>query len=143
MPFRVKLLLVVLSAAGVGAFVVAGLLGSGSSGACNQPAAIDRLIPGCDESVLRQAQVGVDMAPGFTAELTINGTPIPKDQLQSIGIRSDPSKGVAPDTFVFVPGDGKAIEGLEPQQNCATVRYWSLADGEDSAKTYSWCFRAA
>jgi hypothetical protein len=142
MPKRVKLLLLVLFTAGIGAFVLAGLAGGSASSACGKPDEIDVLIPSCGDSILQQESVGVDMRAGYAAELTINGTPIPLDELQSIGVRTDASRGVTADTFVFTPGEGKAIEQLAPRQNCATVRYWDLAAGEQGAQTFTWCFQA-
>jgi hypothetical protein len=141
MPQRVKLLLALLFAAGIGAFVLAALAG-GSGTECGRPDVIDQLIPNCGDSVLQQSRVGVDMRAGYTAELTINGTVIPLDEIESIGVQSNPERGVVQDTYVFTPGNGKAIEELQARQNCATVRYWSLELGEDTAKVFTWCFTA-
>jgi hypothetical protein len=141
MPIRVKILLAVLLAAAFGAFALAFTVG-GSGGECGTPDVIDELIPGCGDSVIQQQRVGVDMRAGYGAELTINGKVIPADEVQSIGIRTDTDRGVAQDTFVFVPGEGKTIEQLDAGQNCATVTYWALAEGRDATHTFSWCFQA-
>ena len=142
MPLRVKVTLLLLIVAGIGAFVAASLVG-GSGRPCNPPSAIEQLIPECNAQVPIQNTVGVDLVAGYTAELSINDIPIPADQIGSIGVRTNPQTGVTQDTFVFTPGPGKALEELQAQQNCATVRYWSLADGPDTASTFIWCFRAA
>ena len=142
MPTRVKLVILALFVAGIGAFVAASLAG-GSDRPCRPPAAIEQLIPECNAQVLQQDRVGVDMRPGYTAELAINGVPIPNDEIRSIGVAANQQTGVAPDTFVFTPGRGKALEELQAQQNCATVTYWSLADGPDRSSQFTWCFRAA
>jgi hypothetical protein len=144
MPLRLKLLLGALLAAGLSAFVISGVVAGGSGSNCKQPDAVVELIPNCGDAVFQQARVGVAMKPGYTAELTINGTPVPQDQVTggtSVGQNSNPKAPVAPDTFVFVPGPGKIIEQLPPENN-VLLRYWRLEDGEDTARTFTWRFRA-
>jgi hypothetical protein len=143
MPMRVKLLLAVLFVAGIGAFAVAGLTRSGET-PCREPAAVQQIFPSCDAAVLYQAPVGVDMSPGYRVELSINGVPIPDDEIGSGGgIGGDAERGVAQSRFIFVPGEGKAVERLLPQTNSATIRYWNLATGRGSASTFTWYFRAS
>ena len=42
---------------------------------------IESLLPEPGSEVLRQSFVGIDLIAGYEAELTINGTPIPPDQI--------------------------------------------------------------
>lgn len=94
---------------------------------------IEAFIPAKDDKTLLQGKVGVDLIAGWDAELTINGTPIPPDQLN----RAD---GLG--QIVFQPGEGKELEQLQPGPNCAVVTYWQLAQ-PDQRFSRSWCFTAA
>ena len=73
--------------------------------------AIEALIPEEDSEVLRQAAVGIDLASGYDAELTINDIPIPRDQINVLRSEEDPresagtggSFGSTLNRFVFQP----------------------------------------
>jgi hypothetical protein len=53
-----------------------------------------------DSEVLRQAQIGIDLAPGWTGVLIINGTEIPEDQLTIIPELNQ---------VFYQPADGKEV----------------------------------
>ena len=97
-------------------------------------AAVDELIPPRSAEVLAQETVGIDLAPGYDARLTINGVDIPPDQLRHL-----PNLN----RFTFRPDQGKVIERLQAEQNCALVTYWRQEVGSAEADTISWCFTAS
>jgi len=97
-------------------------------------AAVDELIPPRSAEVLAQETVGIDLAPGYDARLTINGVGIPPDQLRHL-----PNLN----RFTFRPDQGKVIERLQAEQNCALVTYWRQEVGPAEADTISWCFTAS
>ncbi len=97
-------------------------------------AAVDELIPPRSAEVLAQETVGIDLAPGYDAQLTINGVDIPPDQLRHL-----PNLN----RFTFRPDQGKVIERLQAEQNCALVAYWRQEVGPAEADTISWCFTAS
>lgn len=97
-------------------------------------AAIDELIPPRNAEVLSQETVGIDLAIGYDALLTINGVDIPPGQ-----IRQQPNLN----RFTFRPDQGKVIESLRAEQNCAQVTYWRQEVGPAEANTISWCFTAS
>lgn len=97
-------------------------------------AAVDELIPPRSAEVLAQETVGIDLAPGYDARLTINGVVIPPDQLRHL-----PNLN----RFTFRPDQGKVIERLQAEQNCALVVYWRQEVGPAEADTISWCFTAS
>lgn len=99
--------------------------------------AIEGLIPGSGADVLRQSEVGVDMADGYVATLTVNGTPIPDDQITGGGA-GIPSLG----RFAFTPGPDKVLESLRAGRNCVTVEFWKAQDPNQTS-VYTWCFEAA
>lgn len=97
-------------------------------------AAVDELIPPRSAEVLAQETVGIDLAPGYDARLTINGVDIPSDQLRHL-----PNLN----RLTFRPDQGKVIERLQAEQNCALVTYWRQEVGPAEADTISWCFTAS
>ncbi len=142
MPTRVKLLLVVCTVAALAIFVGAYATNSDPSAnnGCNQPKAIELLYPPCNTQAFQQAQVGVDMAPGYTVDLTINGEPIPLDQVQNRAAENSVDVAVVPDIFLFTPGSGKAIERLKAGPNTATVSYRKVGANEATRRSFTWSF---
>ena len=97
-------------------------------------AAVDELLPPRNAEVLSQETVGIDLATGYDARLTINGVEIPPDQIRHL-----PNLN----RFTFRPDQGKAIENLRAEQNCVVVTYWRQEVGPADADTISWCFSAS
>ena len=97
-------------------------------------AAVDELIPSRNAEVLSQETVGIDLAAGYDARLTINGVEIPPGQIRHL-----PNLN----RFTFRPDQGKAIESLRAEQNCVLVTYWRQEVGPADADTISWCFSAS
>ena len=111
--------------------------------------AIEALIPPENPEVLRQVGVGIDLASGYDAELTINDIPIPRDQINVLRSEEDPresagtggSFGSTLNRFVFQPLDGRAVPELLGGRNCVVAEYWPLSD-PSSRKRIEWCFTA-
>ena len=145
MPTRIRILLAVFTVAAIAIFVGAYWTNHDPSAnsACSQPAAIDLLYPNCNTLAFQQAQVGVDMAPGFTVELVVNGAAIPLDQIENRAASNAVETKLVPDLFLFTPGPGKVIERLKPENNCAAVTYRKLSENESTATTFTWCFRVS
>jgi len=100
------------------------------------PDSVDRLIPASGAEVLSQSEIGVDLAAGFDAYLIVNGTEI-RDE--DDGLARELGLG----TVTFQPGQGKAIESLQPDKNCVIAMVWPQRDGPEAAEPLSWCFTAA
>ncbi|HUW01587.1 MAG TPA: hypothetical protein VMW08_04465 [Acidimicrobiales bacterium] len=94
---------------------------------------VEDYIPGRGVEAFQQAQVGLDLAPGWSLrDFTLNDVAIPDEEL-------DISREL--DRYVFSPGDGKTIEALDPQTNCASAVVFQFSAGSDSAtRTERWCF---
>jgi len=93
---------------------------------------VDNLIPRRNSEVPQQSDVGIDLAPGWTGTLVLNGVEIPKDELQIT-----PELGV----IEFTPGKGKAVEHFRGGQNCVQAIIWRISDGRGVAdRTIPWCF---
>lgn len=96
---------------------------------------VEHLIPKANDEVLRQAELGIDLAPGYDGTLAVNGVSIPTEDQRRVPEQNQ---------VFFTPGDGKAVEQLEAGLNCITATVWKAAEGPGTAndRTVSWCFEA-
>jgi len=96
---------------------------------------IERFVPEPNDEVVRQAELGVDLAPGFDGTIAVNGIEIPVDQQRRVEEQNE---------VYFTPGEGKVVERLLAGPNCATAIVWKAADGRGTPndQTFTWCFEA-
>jgi hypothetical protein len=96
------------------------------------PNKIEHVVPVAGSSVLRQSEIGIDLAPGYDADLSIDGVPIPRSQLRLV-----PEQG----QVFFTPGKGKVIEELEAGDTCVDATIWRSSEGKGANDTpVQWCF---
>jgi hypothetical protein len=97
--------------------------------------AVEQVVPGNGDAALRQSEIGVDLVPGWTAVLAIDGREIPEDQLR----RNEPLNQV-----FFMPGEGQEIEELDPGPHVATALIWRPADQtREDGRQVTWRFRVS
>jgi hypothetical protein len=96
---------------------------------------VEELIPRTGDEVLRQAERGIDLAPGYEASLLVNGVEIPTDELRLVPEQNQ---------VFFTPAEGKAVEQLRAGPNCASAVVWksSLGRGTANDMSFTWCFDA-
>ena len=125
--------------------------GSDAQGVKNP--AIERLIPSQDDLVLRQSEVGIDLATGYTGQLIIDGRPLPTEELiasdspnpgtvaRIVNVRFDPAEN----TLLYQPIDlpGAPITQFDPGRHEIVARFWKLDESEADARQYKWFFRVA
>ncbi len=116
------------------AVAVVALFSVGTESTTVDQGAVERLLPANNSQVLQQESVGIDLAPGYDAALTVNGMPIPTDQL-------DKTTGL--NIVMFQPGPGKVIEYLPSGQSCVLATYWRLDTGPGESSARTWCFTAS
>jgi hypothetical protein len=137
-PHRVQSVIAVLLIVGAfaGLFFVgrAAVTGTDSTSA-NLPEAVERLLPASGASVLRQSQVGLDLADGYDAYLIINGTEI---RSAEDGLIRDLGTG----QILYQPGVDKPVETLNAGQNCITAMVWPVLETAATADAVPWCFEA-
>lgn len=92
---------------------------------------IERLIPTPGSKILQQDVIGIDLAPGYEGSLTLNGTPLPDDQITIIPQLNQ---------VTFKPGPTKVFEQLPEGENCLVATYWLSATGPTVTTSRSWCF---
>src|SRR5258708_4511529 len=99
-----------------------------TSVACGNPKGpIVKLLPCPGDSDLNQGLIGVDMSPGWQVDLSVDGTPIPKDQVTTEG-----------SNFSFQPISGSATGALKPGNHSAEIVYYPDLASASSGRTYSW-----
>jgi len=97
--------------------------------------AVEEVVPGNGDAALRQSEIGVDLVPGWTAVLAVDGREIPEDQLR----RNEPLNQV-----FFMPGQGQEIEELDPGPHVATALIWRPADQtREDGRQVTWRFRVS
>jgi hypothetical protein len=86
--------------------------------------------------VLAQETIILQLEPGWTAELQLEpegGDPIalPEDELDVTPLNQ----------FVYVPGEGRAVERLPSGRNCVQYTAWDQVRGREATElTDRWCF---
>jgi hypothetical protein len=126
----ISLLLVVA----LGMFWLAGRNGDNDPKPTINETAVEALIPADGSpSVVRQAEIGIDLKDGWTGELSINGHLIPDDQVR----HND-----ALNQLFFTHGPGKEIETLPAGIVIASASVWRPIDGEtrDDGRLVVWRF---
>lgn len=94
-------------------------------------AAIEQFFPTEGDQIFQQEPVGLDLEPGFDATLSLNGVPVPADQLAR-------TEGL--NLVLFTPGPGKVLERYDDGQNCVVATVWPRSN-PSSVASRSWCFR--
>jgi hypothetical protein len=136
---RFRLLIAVMVAT-AGVALYAGVRATDTGGedpvtVSGRPDVVEHLVPGAGDEVIRQAELGVDLAPGYDGTLLVNGVEIPTEELRRVPEQNQ---------VFFTPGKGKVVEQLNAGPNCATAIVWKASAGRGTAddQTFSWCFDA-
>ncbi|CAN5720487.1 hypothetical protein BH20ACT1_BH20ACT1_01400 [soil metagenome] len=131
-----KIAVGVLLVGALGAFVYAFSLGRGTTDEIATTGSVEQLVPPQAAQVLRQSEIGIDLAPEWTGVLQINGIEIPEDQLRRVPAQNQ---------VFFTPGPGREIEELPAGQVDVVALIWRPVAGEsrDDAETVRWTFSVA
>ena len=115
----------------------------------NDPA-VERVIPHPGDLVLRQSEVGIDLAPGYRGVLVIDGQELPTFDItandkvapgtvlgQILDTKYDPGQS----TLLFSPQVGSTIEAFSPGRHKITAFYWRAGvESRDQAHETTWFF---
>jgi hypothetical protein len=93
--------------------------------------AVRHVEPAPGDLVLRQTEIAVDLAAGYTGVLSIDGNRLPEDQVDHIA-------GL--NRISFTPGEGKDLSKLSPGRHCAKVELWQTTIENALHRPYTWCF---
>jgi hypothetical protein len=133
---RYRLLIALLVTGAVVALVVAvRATATGDDDGATASDVVERFVPRAGDDVLRQAELGVDLAPGYDGTILVNGVEIPAEEQRRVPEQNQ---------VFFTPGEGKAVERLFAGRNCAVALVWKSSEGRGSAndRTFTWCFEA-
>ena len=101
--------------------------------AVSETGPVEQLIPPRGSEILRQDVTGVDLRPGWTGVLIVNGVEIPQDQLDTANLESLGQ-------VLYTPGDGKAVEHYDAGENCVTAVIWRVEESRADSRNVDWCF---
>ncbi|MDJ0769329.1 MAG: hypothetical protein QNJ12_11065 [Ilumatobacter sp.] len=149
-----KPLLIVSALVAVGLFlIVRGLLvGITGDERANLPDLIDRVDPVPEAvQVLSQSGVFVDLAPGHTGVLVIDGIEIETVNVDELGnVQVEPGQQIeippvtiyeaGNSTLTFTPSEGAPITGFDSGEHTAQVIYWRIDEGRQRARSFTWTF---
>ena len=88
--------------------------------------AVEQLIPTRNAETLSQAEVGVDLAPGWTGVLVLNGQELSDSEVDEIA---------ALNQLLYRPPDG-----LDSGRNCMRAVVWRSAESREQSRNVDWCF---
>jgi hypothetical protein len=99
------------------------------------PSGLIELRPARGYVIRPQETIGVHLDKGFTGELTLDSTPLPKDQYEVAGI--------ATGFTYWQPGPGKEFSEIPPGKHTLTVHYWPTDEGPGGPNDHSftWDFK--
>src|SRR5438105_10007266 len=92
--------------------------------------AVVRVMPPAGDLDLRQVEVGVTLAAGYTGDLFVDGTQVPEDELHRVPALYQ---------ITLQPRPSGQFN-LGPGHHCASVTYWPLASPTDKRPSPPWCF---
>ncbi|MFP5256451.1 MAG: hypothetical protein ACLGI8_11455 [Acidimicrobiia bacterium] len=94
--------------------------------------AVEHVYPRDGAEVLRQVEIGIDLAPGYEGRLVVNGEEIPESDLRLVPEQNQ---------VFFLPGPGKVLETLPPGTTCVAAVVWRSSEGRGVGDlSVQWCF---
>ncbi len=77
----------------------------------------------------------MQLQKGWTGELTLDSTPLPKDQYDPVELANN--------AIFWRPGPGKELSETPPGKHTLTVHYWLAEEGAGgpSDHTFTWDFK--
>lgn len=140
---RIRVGIAALILFGILGFVVAALIGSGedeANRAVTASPAVDRVIPNPGDEVLQQQPVGVVLDARYRLSSLIV---YPGQQAGTgVDVTAEVNHIEGLNRFEFDPGEGRLIEALSPDTNCAVATFVLIARPTE-ADTVRWCFEVS
>lgn len=99
------------------------------------PTGIAELFPPRGQVYRPEDTLGVQMQTGWTGELTLDTTPLPKDQYDPIELENG--------AIFWRPGPGKEFSQTPPGKHTLTLHYWLTEEGPGGPNdhTFTWDFK--
>lgn len=139
----------VIAACVVGIFTALGIAITGRE-ALGLPAVIEGIEPvrGARQ-VPAQTQVIVDLEPGYTGVLIIDGLELETVNVEDVQSATPGKQVTLPATTIYEPGNATLtfnpsenadITGFSQGEHVVQVIYWKLLDGRTTARSFTWTF---
>lgn len=142
MSIRVKLVIAALALGGVALFVIAATQGSDdpSDVSITRTDGVAALIPGRDDEVLSQQEVGIQLDPEYRlVSLRIFDN---ADLNGGVDVTADVTVFDGLNRYVYFPDEDLPVAQLSADDNCAVARFERVSrPGEVSS--IDWCFTAS
>ncbi len=99
------------------------------------PSGIAELFPPRGQVVRPQDELGVQLQKGWTGELTLDTTPLPKDQYDPVALENN--------AIFWRPGPGKEFSETPPGKHTLSLHYWPVEEGSGGPDdhTFTWDFK--
>jgi hypothetical protein len=138
------------------ALIVSGIQGSVTGRERSRlPEEIERIQPALGDKVLNQANIVVDLTPGYTGRLIIDDVVFPTVSTAEAEPAGQP--GATPTTTIpfdpntvrfdagtntlsYQPRPGAVLERFEVGRHTVKVIYWKVVDGEAASFSFFWYF---
>ena len=128
---KYRLIYGALSAALLAVIVIAFVFGSPEGEDIGLPEQIEAIRPVPQETVLRQAQIEVDMQVGYEVEIWVDDVQLPAQEILFV-------EGTA--VFSWAPGIDRLFTEWTRGEHTATVK-WRSVTGLPDVGEYTWTFR--
>ncbi len=99
----------------------------------SRPDVVEHVIPVDGSSEPRQAEFGVDLAPGYDGTLVVNGTEIPRDELRLVPAQNE---------VFFTPGKDKIIDDVSGLVNVTAIVWKTSVGRGPQDQRFQWSFTA-
>lgn len=141
-PLRIRVGIAALALFGIVGFVAAALVGSGDDAgeAVTASPAVDRVIPSPGDEVLQQQRVAVVLDARYRLSSLVVYQSGQLTGGVDVTAQVDHMEGL--NRFEFAPGEGRLIEALSPDTNCAVATFLLIARPEET-DTVRWCFEVS
>ena len=139
---RIRVSIAALALFGILGLVVAAMVGSGDNAdeAVTASPAVDRVIPSPGDEVLQQQRVAVVLDARYRLSSLVV---YPSEQVgDGVDVTAEVNHMEGLNRFEFDPGEGRLIEALSPDTNCALATFVLIARPEE-ADTVRWCFEVS
>jgi hypothetical protein len=137
-------------AAGLTMIVLAAVTATTGKAELNLPSEIELVYPKDRDTILRQEGIVVDMIPGYTGRLEIDGLQIPTDEVATsanpvpgsqvgeiFNVKFDPGNN----KLTYQPRVGAPIEKFDVGNHDLLVIYWRIDQGPERAFSYRSTFK--
>lgn len=95
------------------------------------PAPLESVSPTPGDVVASQTEIVIELPPGYTAALVVDGRPVPSEEVVAV---------TATGTFRWRPGPGSVIGDWDPGEHTVEVS-WDRSSGVPDPGAYAWTFR--